>query len=188
MAWRATPRPDNPQPIGPRPGKHSSAAQHPTARDPARRSAVTGLAPSRPSGPAARNPEGTPQRSDDHAPYSPAARSPTKATQRPGAPQLGERGPAARLPETPAPSHPRLSGPRPGDLTPALGGTGRLALWERLGLEELEGLEGGEGDLGSDEPEVVEDLVFLADEALAGDVGVAVVVGNADEGAAGHLG
>lgn len=119
----------------------------------------------------------------------------------PTAPQLGERDPAALDPpvraprrggpatrDPSAPSHPRLSGPRPGDLAPALGGAGRLALWERLGLEELEGLEGGEGDLGSDEPEVVEDLVFLADEALAGDVGVAVVVGNADEGAAGHLG
>lgn len=111
----------------------------------------------------------------------------------PTAPQLGERDPATPLPARPGtaaqrPSHPRLSGPRPGDLAPALGGAGRLALWGRLGLEELEGLEGGEGDLGSDEPEVVEDLVLLADEALTGDVGVAVVVGNADEGAAGHLG
>lgn len=112
-----------------------------------------------------------------------APRSPPQ----PNVPQLGERGPAARLPETPRPSYPR-PGERPGDLAPALGGAGRLALWERLGLEELEGLEGGEGDLGSDEPEVAEDLVLLADEALAGDVGVAVVVGDADEGAAGHLG
>lgn len=121
----------------------------------------------------------------------PEARDTASASQRPRRPSIRpseRRGAAARLPEPPRPSHPRLSGPRPGDLAPALGEAGRLALWERLGLEELEGLEGGEGDLGSDEPEVVEDLVLLADEALAGDVGVAVVVGNADEGAAGHLG
>lgn len=115
------PRPDNPRPIGPRPDKHSSAAQHPTASDPARRSAVTGLASSRPSGPAARNPEGTPQQSDDHAPYSPAARNPTKATQRPGAPQpptarqlaVQQKRPSGLAPRSSANAAQRPGYPRP---------------------------------------------------------------------------
>ena len=154
--------------MAPQPGEHASAPQPPATR----RAQPGDLATHVP-------------RLDD-----PEARDTASASQRPRRPSIRpseRRGAAAQRPETPRPSYPR-PGERPGDLSPALGGAGRLALWGRLGLEGLEGLEGGEGDLGSDEPEVAEDLVFLADEALAGDVGVAVVVGNADEGAAGHLG